>query len=172
MGVKPRLTATAITMKRYFSFLLMLNLVGLLPFAHSQVELSLNPTEVSVSSDTSENSQKQTPSFLDEEHPASWKGYVSAAETQAFQTKFFNMLAILGLLIAFMIAASWALKRMMKSRISQLNAGSSIKVLETRYLSPRATLYLVQIRGELFLLGESPTALSPLAKMETQDLVD
>ena len=89
-------------------------------------------------------------------------------ESDTFQTKFFNMLFILGLLIGFMLLASWALKRMMKSKMTQLNTASNIKVLETRYLSPRATLYLVEIENQTFLIAESPTSVSYLATLSQQ----
>jgi flagellar protein FliO/FliZ len=85
--------------------------------------------------------------------------------SDTFQSKFLNMLFLLGLLIAFMILASWALKRLMKTKISQLNTSSSIKVLETRYLSPRATLYLVDVQGQQLLIAESPTSVSCLASL-------
>ncbi len=83
-------------------------------------------------------------------------------ETDSFPAKFMRMLVILGLLIGFMILASWALKRMMKTRLTQLNTTSSIKVVETRALSPRATLYLVEIQGQTLLVAESPTTVSVL----------
>ena len=54
-------------------------------------------------------------------------------ESDTFQSKFLNMLFLLALLIGFMLLASWALKRMMRTKITQLNTGSSIKILETRY---------------------------------------
>jgi flagellar biogenesis protein FliO len=90
-------------------------------------------------------------------------------ESETFQTKFFNMLFILGLLIGFMILASWALKRMMKSKMTQMNTSSSIKLLETRYLSPRATLYLVEIHDETFLIAESPTTVTYLATLPLKE---
>lgn len=83
-------------------------------------------------------------------------------EADTFQKKFMNMLFVLALLIGFMILASWALKRMMKTKATQLNTGSSIKVLETRFLSPRATLYLVEIENQTLLIAESPTAVTYL----------
>lgn len=83
-------------------------------------------------------------------------------ETDSFPAKFLNMLFILGLLIGFMILASWALKRMMKTRLTQLNTTSAIKVVETRSLSPRSTLYLLEIQGKTLLIAESPTTISLL----------
>lgn len=84
-------------------------------------------------------------------------------ESDTFQAKFLNMLFLLALLIGFMILASWALKRLMSTKITQLNGSGNIKILETRYLSPRATLYLVEIQDRTILIAESPTAMSLLA---------
>ncbi|MFI0435653.1 MAG: FliO/MopB family protein [Parachlamydiaceae bacterium] len=89
-------------------------------------------------------------------------------EAESFEKKFFNMLIVLGLLIGFMFLASWALKRMMKSKLSHLNTGSAIKLLETRYLSPRATLYFIEIEGQTLLIAESPTAVTHLKTFPLQ----
>lgn len=86
-------------------------------------------------------------------------------ESDTFQAKFLNMLFLLALLIGFMILASWALKRLMKTKINQLNTTNNIKILETRYLSPRATLYLVEIVDQTFLIAESPTTVTYLAAL-------
>ncbi len=85
-------------------------------------------------------------------------------EGDTFQAKFLNMLFILILLVGFMILASWLLKRMMKSRITQINQASYIKVLETRQLSPKSVLYLVEIEKQKVLIGESQTGLSLMGK--------
>jgi flagellar biogenesis protein FliO len=86
-------------------------------------------------------------------------------EGETFQAKFIRMLVLLGLLIGFMILASWALKRMMKTKVDPLNIDRVIKLLETRYLSPRATLHLVEIEGQRFIIGESPTAMTHIASL-------
>lgn len=103
----------------------------------------------------------------DGEISGSWPNHIER-ESDTFQAKFFNMLLILGLLIGFMILASWALKRMMKTKMSQLNTASTIKVLETRYLSPRATLYLIEIEDRTFLIAESPTNTTYLANFPSK----
>ncbi|WP_068470363.1 FliO/MopB family protein [Candidatus Protochlamydia phocaeensis] len=88
-------------------------------------------------------------------------------EPDNFQVKFMNMLFVLALLIGFMILASWMLKRMMKTRVTQLNSSSIIKVLETRYLSPRSTLYLLDLQGKQLLIAESATGVTALTSLET-----
>lgn len=92
-------------------------------------------------------------------------------ENANFQSKFFNMLLILGVMIGFMFIASWALKRMMKTKLSSLNTSSSIKVLETRYLSPRATIYLVEVQNKTYLLAESPTTVTYLQSFPSSDKI-
>ncbi|HYG40740.1 MAG TPA: flagellar biosynthetic protein FliO, partial [Cytophagales bacterium] len=84
-------------------------------------------------------------------------------ESDNFQAKFLNMLFILGLLIGFMILASWALKRMMKARVTQINQTSLIKLLETRPLSPKSIVYLIEIENTKILVGESQNGLNYLA---------
>lgn len=97
-----------------------------------------------------------------------WQDHHAQEETDSFESKFFNMIWILGLLIGFMFLASWSLKRMMKSKMTHMNSGSSIKVLETRYLSPRATLYLIEIQDQNFLIAESPTSVTYLKAFPLQ----
>ena len=87
-------------------------------------------------------------------------------ETDTFQSKLLNMLMILALLIGLMILASWALKRLMKTKVGQMNTSGQIKVIETRYLSPRATLYLIEVEGHLVLLAESPTTVEKLTTID------
>jgi flagellar biogenesis protein FliO len=87
-------------------------------------------------------------------------------ETENFQAKFINMLIILGLLIGMMIVASWTLKRMMRTRVAQMNTASEIKIQESRHLSPRATIHLIDVQGEQLLIAESPTSVTLLAKMK------
>lgn len=94
----------------------------------------------------------------------------SEHETDNFQAKFLNMLLLLGLIVVFMLIASWSLKRLMKNRVTQLNTQSSIKVLETRALSPRSTLYLVEVQGQQLLIAETATTVSHLTSVEDSTL--
>lgn len=103
-----------------------------------------------------------------DERPGVWPDHVER-ESDTFQSKFFNMLFILGLLIGFMVLASWALKRMMKAKMTHLNTANTIKVLETRYLSPRATLYVVEVQDKIFLIAESPTSVTYLASLPVEE---
>ncbi len=83
--------------------------------------------------------------------------------TEDFQTKFFHMLFILTLLIGFMVIAAWALKRMMKTRITQLNANSTIKIVESRQLSPRTTIYILETEHQQYCIAECVNSVTLLS---------
>lgn len=160
-------------MKPYFLLpLFFLNILFFSPTAFSQGNIEKEYSQ------SIENSPVDLHSQREEEHVTVpqddpmhdiWPHSAGDRKSDSFESKFFNMLFILGLLIAFMLLASWALKRMMKSKMTHLNTGSSIKVLETRYLSPRATLYLVEIHNQNFLIAESPTSVTYLATLPHED---
>ncbi len=98
--------------------------------------------------------------------PDSSEQQASGGEGENFGSKFVRMLVILGFLVGFMILAAWMLRRMMRTRVDQLNTSSSIKVLETRALSSRSTLYLIEVEGQTLLIAESPTMVSHVASLE------
>jgi len=83
-----------------------------------------------------------------------------------FQGKFMNMLFLLALLIGFMLLASWMLKRMTRTRAASLNQGSDIKILETRNLSPRTILHLIECQGKNLLVAETQMGVSLLSTHE------
>ena len=109
------------------------------------------------------------PILKDHEAAPEFFDYRETHEAESFQMKFINMLFLLALLIGFMILASWMLKRMMRSRLSQINTSSTIKVLETRNLSPRSTLYIIEAQGQCLLIAESHTTVTTLALLPSDE---
>jgi len=109
---------------------------------------------------------------IDSPFPNNFDSFFTREEAKSddFRSKFANMLLILGLLIAFMLVASWAIKRMMKNRTTQLNSDSYIKVLETRYLSPKSSIHLIEVLGQGILIGESNAGIHQLAKIQLSAL--
>lgn len=162
-------------MKSYFLLFLLLMILCLPQATFSQEQYeneSFQTTEQPQPSDLSHSEQEERHDWID--HPEDGAilehlPHSMSHDGDSFQSKFFNMLFILGLLIGFMMLASWALKRMMKNKMTHLNTGSAIKVLETRYLSPRATLYLVEIHNQNFLIAESPTTVTYLAALPPEE---
>lgn len=79
-----------------------------------------------------------------------------------FIGEFFYMLLMLALLISLVMFTSWFLKRMLHSRIEQMNASSTIKILEKRSLSQKSHLYLIEHEGKTLMIAETPTHIVPL----------
>lgn len=82
-----------------------------------------------------------------------------------FYSEFFHMLFILGIVIAILILLTWVLKRMQNARLMSSNRDSLIKVLEARPLSPKSSLYFVEILGKGILIGESHAGLVRLGEL-------
>lgn len=82
---------------------------------------------------------------------------------------FMSMLASLGIIIALLLIVSWFFKKMMNTRLQQLNTTSDIKILERRSLSPKATIYLLEIKGKGIVIAESSNGLTRLADFNPDD---
>lgn len=85
-----------------------------------------------------------------------------------FYLKLLNMLFVLGLLIAFMIIGSWMIKRMMRTRLTQMNVNSQIKIIDSRPLQ-KAVLHLVEANGKRILIAESVSGVTFLATIHYEE---
>lgn len=93
------------------------------------------------------------------------------SEPDQFQDKFFRMLYLLALLIGLMVASSWFLKKIMHKRAESLNISGNIKVLESRALSSKSTIYLLDVNGKGLLVAESHSGVHPLGEVSLEDEV-
>lgn len=107
--------------------------------------------------ETAPQTSQQPPPFPGENMP----GGEGQSET-SFAMQFMHMLTTLGLLIGVVLLATWVLKRMMHTRVQQVNLTSSIKILEQRALTTKTVVSLVAIRGKEFAIAESGTTVTLL----------
>lgn len=91
-------------------------------------------------------------------------------EGDRFIGEFMNMLTTLGLIVAIILIATWFLKKMVNSRIQQMNTVSLIKIVERRTLSPKTSLYLVDIHGRGFILSESINGVTSLGNFDVNEM--
>jgi flagellar biogenesis protein FliO len=74
---------------------------------------------------------------------------------QNYEGAFLKMfLTLIGLIVAIFFTI-WALKRLSRGRLGSLNASRAIKILERRPLTPKTTLFLVEVNGKQALIAES-----------------
>lgn len=83
-----------------------------------------------------------------------------------FMGEMIQMLTVLGVILAIMIIGSLLIKRVVNNRMHQMNSSSSIKILERRMLSAKAGIYLLDIKGQGLLIGESPNGLTMLGEVD------
>lgn len=82
-----------------------------------------------------------------------------------FYIEFFNMLATLGLVIAIILIAAWLLRRILNTRMEQINTSSIIKIIEKRAISPKSAIYLLEIQDKTFAIAESQNGITHLGEI-------
>lgn len=95
-----------------------------------------------------------------------------AHQETSFTMQLLHMLTTLGLLIALILFASWVLKRMMRTRIQQVNISSAIKILEQRALTTKTVVSLIEIRGKEFAIAESANGVTLLGQLGSSSDAD
>lgn len=91
-------------------------------------------------------------------------------QTFDYSKEIINMLLSLGSLLAIVISIGWFLKRFLSKRMELSNQSNKIKIVERRALSPKASLYLIEISGKKFVIGESAAGLTSLGECPTESL--
>lgn len=84
--------------------------------------------------------------------------------TSRFFYEFIKMLLILSAMVSVLFLISWYLKRLTQQKFERTNEGSLIKVIESRSLSARSILYLLDVEGKSFIIGETPQGLVKLGE--------
>ncbi|MBA3815660.1 MAG: flagellar biosynthetic protein FliO [Parachlamydiaceae bacterium] len=83
-----------------------------------------------------------------------------------FYTEFLNMLATLGLVIGIILIAAWFLRRLLNTRLEQINTTSSIKIIDKRALSPKSAVYLLEIYDKIIAIAETQTGITQLGEFK------
>lgn len=86
-------------------------------------------------------------------------------EQGEFSSELWSLFTTLGLIIFFLILAAWALRRMMATRVQQLNESSAIKVLERRAIAPKLAIYLLEVAGQGIVISEASNGVKVLATL-------
>lgn len=84
-----------------------------------------------------------------------------------FWDEFSQMLYYLGMICLGMLVVAWFLKKALHTRMQQMNLTSSIKILEKRSLSPKSSLYLIDVLGKGVLIGETPGGIHLITELPT-----
>lgn len=127
-------------------------------------EASSSDVKLHVPANSSASQSKATePSTFDEVFQQELKKDEGEGDSH-FWKNFIYMLFVLGLLVSMLLFLSWAMKKMVYTRLLQDNATSMIKILDRRSLSPKSMLYVVEVEGKRLILGESLHGVTKLAE--------
>jgi flagellar protein FliO/FliZ len=72
-----------------------------------------------------------------------------------FFSEFFHMLFVLGIVIVVFFIGIWLFRKLLVQRNLQMNNTNKIKILEQRPLSPKSSLFIVEVFGKTMLISES-----------------
>ncbi len=72
-----------------------------------------------------------------------------------YGSEFIKMMGTLAFLLILIFVSIYVLKRLLRSRSTHLNKAHGIKILERRSLTQKSAIYLVDILGKGFIIGES-----------------
>jgi len=132
-------------MKRFFSiFIVCFNVIFF-----SGVSAQEEPTPKKTVTNSQDENPRFSPAFQKELNKGEEEG-----DTRFFE-EFVNMLLYLGGTIAFIVFFIWILKRLLATRVGQVNETSSIKILEHRVLSQKTSVYMLQISGKIVAITDS-----------------
>ncbi len=84
------------------------------------------------------------------------------ASDNRFLGEFFYMLLMLGMLIGVVWAAGYFLRRLTSSRMEALNTSSRIKISESRSVSQRSVVHLIEVDDKEYLVAENHAGISVL----------
>lgn len=90
----------------------------------------------------------------------------------SFFWSFFKMLAALAIVIAVMIGAMYLLKKYFYQPTNTLNGNAMIRIISTYHLNPKNSILLVDILGQIMLLGVSNHQMSLLGTITDPDALE
>lgn len=92
-----------------------------------------------------------------------------AGKEDNFTRDLVQMVITLGIITAIIFMMTWFLKRMLNTRIQQMNVSSGIKILERRALTPKSSLYLLDVKGKGMVVAESTNGLVKLSDFDLEE---
>jgi len=90
----------------------------------------------------------------------------------SFFWSFFKMLAALAVVIVLMIGAMYLLKKYFYQPSTAINGNAMIHIISTCYLSPKNSILLVDVLGQVMLLGVSNHQMSVLGTITDPEALE
>ncbi len=79
-----------------------------------------------------------------------------------FIASLLKMLSALAVVLGIMLAGLWAVRKFMNKTGTGVDDGQMIRVLSTRYLGPKSSIMLVDVLGNVIVVGVTGSQISML----------
>ncbi len=91
--------------------------------------------------------------------------------TESYPYMLAKTVLMLGIVIAVMLLLLWVLKRYMNRGVGRFGRSSSspVKVLSTSFLGPKKSISIVDVAGEVLVLGITAENINCLATLDSAD---
>ncbi len=111
-------------------------------------------------------------SLLADETVSEFLGNTPDTQSYSYWGEFVNMLLTLGFILILIFVSVWVLKKIMRSRVQNLNRSNGIKILERRPLNSKSSLYLVDILGKGVVISESQSGIQVITEFSDTTKID
>jgi len=82
------------------------------------------------------------------------------------------MLVALAIVLGMMIGTMYFIKKILHSTSPAMNSGSLIKILASRYLGPKNSILVVDVAGQIIVVGLSNQQMNVLTTISDKEVLD
>lgn len=90
-------------------------------------------------------------------------------ETASFLSSLLKMVFSLAIVLGMMIGAMYFIKKLLHNAIPAIDRGSMIKILANRYLGPKSSIMVVDVAGQIIVVGLSNQQMTVLTTISDKD---
>ena len=89
-----------------------------------------------------------------------------------FLASLLKMISALAVVLGVMLAGLWAVRKFMKKTGTGVDDGQKIRVLSTRYLGPKSSIMLVDVLGNVIVVGVTGSQISMLTTITDEESLE
>jgi len=89
-----------------------------------------------------------------------------------FLASLVKMISALAVVLGVMLAGLWAARKFMNKRGAVVDDGQMIRVLSTRYMGPKSSIMLLDVLGNVIVVGVSGTQITMLTTITDEESLE
>jgi flagellar biosynthetic protein FliO len=92
--------------------------------------------------------------------------------TFEFLASLLKMISALAVVLGVMLACLWAARKFMNNKGAGVDDGQMIRVLSTRYLGPKSSILLLDVLGNVIVVGVSGSQITMLTTITDEESLE